>query len=339
MGLKKLLWLCCLLPLSCFAQKTLNLYVWGGEIPLSLIKKFEDETHIEVNFSTFDSNEALYAKLKTNNDYDVVLPSSYLVGKLIKNDFLKPIDKSKLPNIKNISPAFLGMNFDRTNSYAIPFTWGATGIFHNKLYSGRPQHWQELWQVKFKDRLLMIDDAREVFAIALLSLGYSPNDTEPKHLKEAYEKLIKIQPNIKLLSSNTIQGLIVDEEATLGFAWNGDIFKVLGENKNIDFFLPEEGFAMWIDCLAILKNAPHPVEAHQFINFMLDGKNAAKAIISESMSSPNLAAKQYLPKKILESKIMYPDPDTIRKGTVLADLGPKATKIMLEYWQKFKLSF
>lgn len=339
MAVRKILWLCCLIPLTCFAQKSLNVYVWGGEIPLSLIKKFERETKIQVNFSTFESNEALFAKLKTNHDFDVVLPSSYMVEKLIRSHALLPLDKSKISNMKNISESFMHLDFDKSNTYSLPLTWGATGIFNNKKFHPALAHWHNLWQPIYKNQLLLMDDAREVFAVSLISLGYSPNDTNPTHLKQAYAHLLTLQPNIKLMSANTVQGLIIDEEATLGVAWNGDIFKVFNENKNIRFSLPEEGFALWIDCLAILKKAPHTVEAHQFLNFMFDGKNAAIAIEKESMPSPNMAAKQYLPNHIQNSPLMFPNDAIIKKGTVLADIGPKATKQLLAYWQKFKLNF
>ncbi len=339
MTLKKIILILMFLPMVCIAERTVNVYVWGGEIPLSLIKKFETETKIKVNFSTFESNESLFAKLKTNNDFDVILPSSYLIQKLIKNHALMSLDKSKLPHIKNINPAFLNLVFDSQNIYSLPLTFGATGIFLNKKHHGKVSHWQQLWDKKQSNKLLLMDDPREVFAISLISLGYSPNDTNLIHLKEAYEKLKKLRPNIKLLSSNTIQGLIIDEEATLGMAWNGDIMKVSSENTHITLSHPQEGFVLWIDCLAILKKAPHPIEAHKFINFMFDGKNAAEAMLSESMSTTNLSAKKYLPAPVANSELMYPSKETLKRGTLLSDIGQTATKQLLHDWQQFKLGF
>jgi len=131
---------------TAFCQSYLNIYVWGGEIPQSLIRKFEKQTGIKVNFSTFESNEALYAKLKTTNDFDLILPSSYLIPKLAENNKLLKLDLKKIPNLKNINPNFLNAKYDANNQYSIPYSWGVTGIFYNAQFNSPPKHWRELWQ-------------------------------------------------------------------------------------------------------------------------------------------------------------------------------------------------
>jgi len=180
-----------------------------------------------------------------------------------------------------------------------------------------------------------MDDPREVFAIALISLGYSPNDPNFAHLKQAYEKLNQLKPNIKLLTSNMIQSLMIDEDVVTGMAWNSDAQKAKEENKHINMSYPSEGFSLWVDCLAILKNAPHQEEAYQFLNFLIDNKNALESQTQENLASTNQAAHKYL--KIDDGKqgsIDY----LIKHGVLLSTLTPKANKQLLEYWQLFKMN-
>ena len=321
-------------PPLVLSQATVNVYAWGGEIPFALIQKFERETNIKVNYSAFESNEILYAKLKANSDYDVILPSSYLLKKLIDNDKLLKLRLEKIPNLKNINPDFLTPHYDPKNQYSLPFSWGATGIFTHSQFVKPPPHWRNLWDDRFKKMLLLIDDPREVFAIALLSLGYSPNDSNLLHIKEAYEQLIKLKKNIKLITANNIQSLIIDEDLLIGMAWNSDLMKIKPENKHIQLDYPEEGFALWVDCLAILKNAPHKKAAHQFINFLFENNNAIQAQNIEKVPSTNLMANHLLNKQTSNKSQLL-----IKKGILLSALPPKATKVMVEYWQTFKMNF
>lgn len=323
-----------------FCQNIVNVYVWGGEIPTSIIKKFEDKTKIKVNFSSYDSNEVLFAKLKTMQDYDVILPSSYFVKKLKNINKLEQLDQTKLPNKKNLAPFFRNQQFKQINQYSVPFTWGATGIFYNKKSPTPPiSSWKMFWDKRYYNQLLIMDDPREAFAIALISLGFSPNDKNPQHIKQAYKKLTALQPNIKLLATNAIQGLIIDEDVKLGMAWNGDIYKANSENPNITLSLPKEGFAIWVDCLAILKNAPHRENAYRFIDFLLEAENAKQAMLELGMSSTNQQAYSLLPKKIQQNPLINPPKKVLKHGILLQDLGSSTTKILIEYWQSFKLSF
>lgn len=329
-----------LIPVSINAQGVVNIYAWGGEVPLSVIKKFEDQTDIKVNFSTFDSNESLYAKLRTSDDYDIIMPSSYFVDKLRKEKRLLPLDKSKIPNIKYLNPEFLNPSYDPNSTYSLPYNWGITGIFYNKnIYKNPPMDWQSLWGSSNKNKLLLLDDAREVFSMALLALGYSPNDTNPEHIKEAYQKLLALRPNIKTFSTNTLQGMIVDEDATIGMAWNSDILKSQYDGANVEFIYPKEGFVIWVDCFSILKNAPHKEEAYQLLNFLFDPLNVKAAIIEESIISPSTKAYQLLPAHIRNNPLISPPKEVLKRGINQKDIGTKATKLLIQYWQQLKLSF
>lgn len=329
------------------AQELVNVYAWGGEIPQSLIQKFEKETQIKVNFSTYDSNETLYAKLKASrnqNSYDVIIPSAYFVERMKKQGLLEALDHQQLSNLKNIDPFFLNNSYDPQNQFSLPLIWGATGIFFNSRASTSkpallPKSWRDLWTPQWQKQLMLLDDSREIFAIGLMSLGYSPNDANPLHIKAAYEHLLALIPNIKLFASDSIQAIMIDEDANAGVAWNGDVLKAQAENPNIHFVFPSEGFVIWVDCLAIPKNPPHPKTAYQFINFLLRPDSGAEIALQEGHAITNQQAKQILPEQITKNPLTYPPQKILAHGYFQRDVGEEALALYNLYWQKFKLAF
>jgi spermidine/putrescine transport system substrate-binding protein len=330
------------LSTSAFANKVVNIYAWGGEIPKQVIQQFEQQTGIRVNFSTYDSNETMYAKLRSSPQslYDVVLPSAYYVERMQKKGMLSPIDHSKLSNYSNVDSAFTDNDYDRGNHYSIPIIWGATGIFYNQQYIKQPpKTWLSLWSPQWREQLLLLDDSREIFALALLSLHYSPNDENPIHIQQAYQKLKQLIPNIKLFSSDGVQAVIIDEDAIIGSAWNGDALKAHAENPNIAFIYPKEGFVIWIDCLAIPVNPPHPDEAYQFINYLLSASASANIALKEGHAITNREGKKRLPKRIRNNPTVYPSHDILKRGYVQRDVREDTIALFNEYWQKLKLEF
>jgi len=332
----------CLLINPVLASKIVNIYAWGGEIPKKVLQQFEHETGIRVNFSTYDSNETMYAKLKASrhNVYDVILPSAYYVERMKKQGMLSKLKQSKLSNLSNLDPLFTQNEYDKGNHYSIPIIWGATGIFYNANWvKNPPDSWQALWQNHWRSQLLLLDDAREVFSIALMSLGYQPNDNNPNHIQAAYQKLLKLIPNIKLFSSDSIQAVIIDEDAIAGSAWNGDIYKAQLENKQINFVYPQEGYVIWIDCLAIPAHPPHPEEAYQFINFMLKPSTAAQIALQEGHAITNKKGKALLPRSIRNNPLVYPTPEVLKRGYFQRDIDDETIALYNRYWEQFKLAF
>jgi spermidine/putrescine transport system substrate-binding protein len=332
-----------LLPSSLIASTpVVNVYGWGGEIPKRLLHIFEEETGIHVNFSTYDNNETLYAKLHASKRpmYDVIVPSAYFVERLQDQGFLASLDHTRLPNIKNLDPTFTNDAYDPGNQYSVPIAWGATGIFYNQQWvKSPPKTWRNLWNTRWKNQLMLLDDPREVFAIALLSLGYSPNDPNPKHIQEAFNHLRALTPNIKLFASESIQALMIDEDALVGIAWNGDAYKAHAENSNLRFAYPEDGFVIWIDCLALLKQAPHPDEAYAFINFMLKAQSAAMLGQSEGYAIPNQAGKALLPEALQHNPMVYPSPEVLKHGVIQRDVTEANLALYNTYWQQLKFAF
>jgi len=331
-----------LMSKSLFANPIVNVYVWGGEIPDKIIQQFEDETGIKVNFSTYDSNETMYAKLHASNQtiYDVILPSAYVVEHMQKKGLLTKLDHTQLPYLSNIDPMFTHNAYDNDNHYSVPFIWGATGIFYNQKWIKHPPTiWQALWEKRWRKQLMLLDDSREIFAIALMSLGFPPNDSDPGHIHIAYQKLLTLIPNIKLFSSEGIQAVMIDGDALAGLAWNGDAFKAHEENDLINFIYPEEGFVIWVDCLAIPINAPHLKEAYQFINYLLKPQIAAQVALEEGHAIANAAGKNLLPNKIRNNLTVYPPPEVLKHGHFQRDVGEETIALYNKYWEELKLAF
>lgn len=324
-----------------WSKKILNVYAWGGEIPASLVRKFEQHSGISVNFSTYDNNETMYVRLKASREgvYDVILPSAYYVERMMKQHLLVKLDKTKLPNLKYLDKAFTNNEYDPENNYSVPLLWGATGIFyHSKWINYNITSLKELWMNQWKSQLLLLDDPREIFSIALLSLGFNPNDNNHEHINKAYQKLLELIPNIKLFASDNIQSILIDEDALLGVSWNGDAYKAYKENSAINFIYPQEGFVIWVDCLAIPAKAPHLEEAYKFINFLLEPENAKEIAEKTGFAITNEAGKALLPDTIKTNTIIYPDAKTLKKGYFQRDVPTETIELFNKYWEQLKLA-
>ena len=331
-----------ILPSPLFAQqKIVNVYAWTGEIPDFIVHQFEKETGIKVNFSVYENNEIMYTKLRTmqTTGYDVVMPSSYFVDRMRKQNLLEKLDKTKLSNWKNIDPQFLNPAYDPGTQYSVPFIWGVTGIFVNRhaFDPDSVKKWSDLWQPRFKNKLMLLDDAREVFSMALISLGYSANDNDPAHIKAAFLKLKDLVKNIKVFSSETIVSIMIDEDATIGMGWNGDILKAAQENHAIKFIYPEDGFVIWVDNFSIPKNAPHKEEAYAFLNFMLRPDIASTIAIQTHFPIANLAGRKQLPPEIRNNPDSYPPKSIMQRGQFQTDLREDTLTLLEQYWEELKM--
>jgi spermidine/putrescine transport system substrate-binding protein len=324
------------------ADKIVNVYAWTGEIPDSVVREFELETGIKVNFSTYENNEIMYAKLRAskNAGYDVVMPSSYFVDRMYKQNMLTALDKTKLANWKNINPQFLNPTYDPKSEFSVPYIWGVTGIFVNTNYFAKAsiKKWSDLWDARFYNQLMLLDDTRENFSMALMSLGYSANDSNPEHIKQAYLKLKQLMRNVKVFSTDTVVSILIDEDATVGMAWNGDTFKGLEDNAHIDFIYPEDGFVIWVDNFSIPKNAPHKDEAYAFINFILRPEIAKEVALATSFPITNLAGQRLLPDYIRNSPIAYPSKEVMKRGQFQTDLNDETLALYEKYWEELKMS-
>ncbi|BBW97158.1 spermidine/putrescine ABC transporter substrate-binding protein [Geobacillus subterraneus] len=319
-------------------DKTVSVYNWGDYIDPALIRKFEKETGWKVVYQTFDSNEAMMAKIAQGGaTFDVAVPSDYAISKMIEENLLLPLDHSKLPNLKYIEPRFLDLSFDPHNRYSVPYFWGTVGIVYNRgMLGGKTiTSWNDLWNPDLRNQILLADGAREVMGMALNSLGYSLNDTNKQHLQEAKRKLDRLMPNVKAIVGDEIKLLLANEEAAVGVVWSGDAAEIISENEALDYVVPKEGSNLWFDNMVIPKTAKNIEGAHAFINFMLDPKHAAQNAEYVGYSTPNRAALRYLPKDIANDRRFYPDLDSAGRLEVYENLG----KRMLAYYNELFLQF
>jgi spermidine/putrescine transport system substrate-binding protein len=327
------------IPTMASAKDKVVVYNWSEYIPEQLLKDFEKETGIEVVYSVYDSNESMYAKIKLLNGggYDIVVPSGYYISKMSKEGLIDTIDHSKLANFKNLDPNLLNKNFDPNNAHSVPYLWGSTGIGINTetIPYDSIKSWKDLWDPKFKNSLLLLDDMRDIFHMALVQLGYSPNTTKEAEIKAAYELLSKLMPNVLTFNSDAPRMPFLAGEVNIGVLWNGEVSMAHAENSKIRYIYPSEGAVFWIDSFAIPSKAPHKEAAMKFIDFMLRPESAKACVEYVGYGTPNKTAVSLLAKEVQQDPTIFPSSDIIAKGDFNTDVG-EATLVYEKYWEKLK---
>ncbi len=323
---------------------TLNLYNWSEYMPQEILDGFKKETGISVNYTTFDSNEAMYAKLKLldeSSQYDIAIPSTYYVEKMAKEGLLQELDKSKLSNFKNLDTSFINKKVDPDNKYSIPYMWGSTGLAINGdvIDPATVNSWNDLWRPEYKGQVMLMNDMREVFGMSLLTLGYSGNSTNPDEIKAAYDKLTTLMPNVKTFNSDATRMPYIEGETNIGMTWNGEAVMANDEGlTSLVYKYPSEGAILWMDNFVIPKNAKNVDAAHQFIDYLLRPENAK--IVSEEIgyASPNLAARELMPESVRNNPTIYPSKEVLAKAEFQEDVGDDALQVYQRYWDKLKTS-
>ncbi|MGG0667188.1 ABC transporter substrate-binding protein [Lederbergia citrisecunda] len=319
---------------------TITVYNWGEYIDPDLIKQFEEETGIKVIYETFDSNEGMMSKIEQGGtSYDISVPSEYMIEMMKEKDLLLPIDYSKVPNIKHIDPYFLDLAFDPGNEYSVPYFWGTVGIaFNPTLLEGQSfESWGDLWDPSLKQRVILVDSARETIGMGLNSLGYSLNSTNPQELREATDKLKALSPNVKAVIGDEVTQLMINNEAAVSLTWSGQAADMMYENEDIDYVVPEEGSNLWFDNIVIPKTAKNIDGAHAFINFMLDPEVAAQNTDYVGYSTPNLSALELMDPEVVEDERFYPDEETRSHLEVYKNLGLELLGVYNERFLEFKM--
>lgn len=331
--------LLCASVVSAAEKPTLVLYNWSEYLPKKVLRQFTKETGIPVRYSTYDSNEVMYAKIKTVKGvgYDLIVPSTYYVDRMRREGLLQKIDRSKLSNFGNLNPRLLNQSYDPNNDYSIPYLWGTTGIGYNadKVAPGQLKRWADLWDPAYRNKLLLLNDMREVFSMGLRTLGYSINTTDENQIRAAYEKLVELMPNVRVFDSESPKTKFLANEVVAGMLWNGEVYQGSLENPNLQYSYPEEGATLWIDSLVISAGAQNVDAAHQFIDFVLRPEIAKQINEEVGYSSPNLPAIQLLPEKMRNNRALYPTDADLSKADFQADVGDALT-IYDRYWQRLK---
>jgi len=326
------------------APITINVYNWGqyiadgSEGSIDVNKAFTEATGIVVNYSTYDTNESLYTKLKTGgSSYDVIIPSDYMVARLIKEDMLEKIDFNNVPNYQYIDDSFKNTDYDPTNEYSVPYTWGNVGLIYNSKYvTEEVDSWDLLWNEKYADKILMFDNPRDAFAIAEFRLGIDPNTEDPEDLRRAAEELKKQHPLVQQYVMDQIFDAMEYEEAWIAPYYAGDYLLMVEENENLEFCFPKEGFNTFIDAICIPKGCQNKAAAEAYINFLCDPEISGQNLDYLGYSTPISEAKQYMDPETAESPIAYPDTATLANSTSFVFLSAETNQLMDDLWLSVK---
>ena len=302
-------------------RPTINVYNWGDYMDTSIIKDFEEEYNIKVNYSTFATNEDMYVKLKQGGtSYDVLFPSDYMIERMVSEDMLVKLDKNNISNIKNVEEKFLGLDFDPNDEYSIPYMWGTVGIIYNKkMVDDKVDSWDILWNEKYKDQIIMLYSQRDSIAVALKKLGYSMNTRDVKELEEAKQELINQKPLVYAYLGDEVKDVMIGGEAALAVVWSGDAVAMIRENPDLEYAIPKEGTNLWFDNMVIPKSTKNKEAAEKFINFMCRPDIAAKNADYIGYSTPIPEAVKLLPEDIRNSKVAYPEDEKIENTEIFKD--------------------
>lgn len=335
-----LIGLCVMSQSEATSKNTLTIYNWGDYIDPALIDKFERETGYKVHYETFDSNEAMFTKIKQGGThYDLAIPSDYMIQKMKRRHLLRPLDKSKIHGLNNIDPQLLNQPFDPHNRYSVPYFFGTLGIVYNpeKLPSISIKHWNDLWNPQLKNQILLIDGAREVMGLSLNSLGYSVNSENKTQLHSAYQKLCRLTPNVKAIVADEMKTYMANGEANIAVTFSGEAREMMTKNAQLRYIVPSEGSNLWFDNMVIPKTVQNEEAAYAFINFMLEPKNAAQNAEYIGYATPNEKARALLPKRIRDNEAFYPKMNTMKHLEVYRDLGAYWLGVYNDYFLDFKM--
>lgn len=307
--------------------KSLNLFIWSEYIDAKIIKQFEAKFGVKVNQSLYESNEDMLAKLQQGGtkQFDIVVPSGYIVPVMVKQNLLKPLEVSKLPNLKNLGAKFRNPSFDVGNKFTTAYFWGTTGVGYrkDKLPKGFSPSWALFFdKSKQPGNFMFLDDSRPTIGAALKYLGKSYNSKVTADLKAALEVLKNGKSrSIGFGGSPDAKQKLLSGQIVMGMMYNSEAARAADEDPRIGYFIPKEGAEIWLDNLAIPKDSPNSAAAHQFINYLLDAKVAAQNANTMRNSTPVDAARAFLTKADLTNPTIYPSAATLATLEYGADLG------------------
>jgi spermidine/putrescine-binding protein len=325
-------------------SKELNLFVWTEYIPQDLLECFELVYGVKVNRDEYSANEEMYAKLKAGGtNYDLVQPTDFIVGLMVRQGLLQKLDQSKLPNWKNLDPAYLNLSFDPNNEYTMPYQAGTDAIVYNAdTVKTPPKAWADLWNPDYAGHMVFLDDSRAVIGMTLLTLGYDVNTTDETQLNEAKDKLAQLVPGVKLFDSDSPKTALIAGDVDLGITWTGEAFLAQQEVPAITYVYPTEGAILWQDNYAIPVGAPHLDAAYAWLNYSLQGDVFWLMLRDFPYTNPNRAALDYakdaqpdLYKTYMDSPITNTPVDALKAGHRIEDVGD-ALPLYDKIWTEVK---
>lgn len=332
------------LPLlsSAEEEKVLNIFTWDGYVDYaSVIQPFEAQTGIKVNYAPFSTNDEMFKKLQENgaSEYDLVIASDYILNTARLEGLMLPLDKEQLPNFANLDERFISQYFDPDNEYVVPYMSGIPLIVYNPdMVQIEIDGFEDLWDPSLADSIGLIDDARVSIGMVLLSMGQSMNTTDDAVLAEAKEKLFALRENIHVLEYENLHNSLISGDISVAYTFTPYVALALDANPNLKVVWPKEGLGFGIDGAFIPANAPHPTNAHAFLNYLLDGQVAATTAEWQYYCTPNAAAQEFLSDAYKNNPVFNGIYDRFGDAEYVMNLGADESKFQ-DIWTEFKLLF
>lgn len=324
---------------------TLNVFNWGEymslgqEDSMNVNKAFEEKTGIKVNYQTYDNNEAMYTKIKSGGaEYDIVIPSDYMIGKMINEDMLQKLDYSLIPNATlYIDQKFKGLEFDPGDEYSVPYTWGVVGIIYNKTMVNEPvDSWNILWDEDYAGNILMFGNSRDAFGIALLKNGLSVNPSSMEDIETAKQDLIAQKSVVQAYVNDEIFDKMGGNEAALAPYYSGDAITMIDDNPDLDFAVPKEGTNYFVDSICILKDAKNVEAAHMYINFLCETEVALANAEYIGYATPHTGAYEMMDEETKNNPIAYPSDELLTNTQVFNTLPEDINTAMSDAWNEVR---
>lgn len=323
----------------------INVYNWGEYISdgaddtMDVNAQFEEETGIKVNYTTFDSNENMYNKLKGGGaNYDIVIPSDYMIARLIEEGLVQKIDFSNIPNYANIMDKYKDLYFDPTNEYSVPYNVGMVGVIYNtKMVEGTPDSWDLLWDEKYSGQIMNFNNPRDAFAVAQFKLGISINTTDANEWERAYDELKKQKPLVQSYVMDEVFNKMESGEAAIAPYYAGDFLTMYDNNPDLGFFYPKEGMNIFVDSICIPASAQNKEAAELYINFLTREDVALANAEYICYATPNKKVLESEDYSLRDEEILYPANQDELITEYFHNLDPQTQFIMTSLWDNLKI--
>jgi len=317
----------------------LNIFTWDGYVPQSVVDKFTEKTGIKVNFSNFDTNEEMLTKLQATKggEYDIVIASDYIIDIARGEGLVKELDKNIIKNYDNIASGYRKQYYDPEDKYTVPYAVGTPLIVYDPAkVSVDIKGFADLWDPALAESIVAMDDARNIIGITLKSMGYGFNETDPAVLAAAKEKLFKLKPNIRALSYDNTQSMLITGEASVGYLFTSQVVELMNARPDYKIVYPEEGLGFGIDAAFVPKNAPNSENAMKFLNFMLEPEIGAEIAQFTLYVCPNEKAMEHIPEDTKLRDYLYIPAEKLEGSEFIKDVG-EAADTYYKIWTEFGL--
>ncbi|MCL2099233.1 MAG: spermidine/putrescine ABC transporter substrate-binding protein [Oscillospiraceae bacterium] len=315
------------------SRESINVFNWGEYIDPDVIKTFESETGMRVNYTTYATNEELYAKLTSGGaNYDVVIPSDYMLSRFISEGMLEKLNFDNIPNFSYITKEYQNPVYDPQNEYSVPYMWGTVVLIYNTKYVPEPDSWDILWDEQYKGQIIMFDNSRDAFGISLLRLGYSVNTTNAAELEHAAAELSKQRELVQGYYMDEIFNKMGGEEAWIAPYYAGDALTMMEDNPDVAAVFPKEGTNRFVDAVCIPKGAQNKEGAEKFIDFLMRPDIAAQNSEYIGYATPNGSAYELLGDEITSDPVAYPSDEILANTEMFINLPDDINRLKDSLW-------